>query len=167
LILFIKHTTKTYNERIRWWNWDSVEKLESPKKMVTWPQVLVDRTQHPPFLNCFPYFHGLEICKTAIICRFLIAQVDWYVDMYIEIPFSDCISQSTDAIRKRYLYIHEIPHQFWRLPPLGAIFLSFIFMKTHLEHKFLSTRQKMSAIGKPSRGRARILADSAKKRDRK
>jgi hypothetical protein len=31
LISFIKHTTKTYNERIRWWNWDSVEKLECPK----------------------------------------------------------------------------------------------------------------------------------------
>ena len=51
------------------------------------PQVLVDRTQHPPFLHPTPlflffsffHFHGLEICKTAIICRFLIASVDWYV----------------------------------------------------------------------------------------
>ena len=38
------------------------------------------RTQHPPFSIFFPFhFHGLEICKTAIICRFLIASVDWYV----------------------------------------------------------------------------------------
>ena len=36
-------------------------------------QVLVDRTQHPPFFIFFSNFHGLEICKTAIICRFLIA----------------------------------------------------------------------------------------------
>ena len=40
-------------------------------------------------------------------------------------------------------------------------------MKTHLEHKFLSVQQKMSAIGKPSRGRARILTDSGRKRNRK
>ena len=108
MISFIKHTTKTYNERIRWWNWDSVEKLESPKKMVTWPQVLVDRTQHPPFLNCFPYFHGLEICKTAIICRFLIAQVDWYVDMYIEIPFSDCIRRISPSGGRRQNFISRL-----------------------------------------------------------
>ena len=30
-------------------------------------------TQHPPFFSFFFHFHGLEICKTAIICRFLIA----------------------------------------------------------------------------------------------
>ena len=47
-------------------------------------QVLVDRTQHPPFLHPTPlfqfffilfffHFHGLEICKTAIICRKIIA----------------------------------------------------------------------------------------------
>jgi hypothetical protein len=46
--------------------------------LVMWSisQVLVDRTQHPPlfpFLFSPPHFHGLEICKTAIICRFLIA----------------------------------------------------------------------------------------------
>jgi hypothetical protein len=50
-------------------------------------QVLVDRTQHPPIFHFFFHFHGLEICKTAIMCRFL---------MY----------QSTDGIRKRHLYIH-------------------------------------------------------------
>jgi hypothetical protein len=39
-------------------------------------QVLVDRTQYHPFLHPTPlfsiffHFHGLEICKTAIICRF-------------------------------------------------------------------------------------------------
>ena len=43
-------------------------------------EVLVDRTQHPPLFTPYPFFfffsfhfHGLEICKTAIICRFLIA----------------------------------------------------------------------------------------------
>jgi hypothetical protein len=43
-------------------------------------QVLVDRTQHPPLFTPYPlfflfffHFHGLEICKIAIICRFLIA----------------------------------------------------------------------------------------------
>ena len=43
-------------------------------------------TLHPflHFFYFFFYFHGLEICKTAIICRY----------------------QSTDAIRKRHLYIH-------------------------------------------------------------
>ena len=43
-------------------------------------------TLHPffHFFSFFFYFHGLEICKTAIICRY----------------------QSTDAIRKRHLYIH-------------------------------------------------------------
>ena len=30
----------------------------------------------PPFFIFFLHFHGLEICKTAIICRFLIASVD-------------------------------------------------------------------------------------------
>ena len=33
-------------------------------------------TPYPPFFIFFlfsPHFHGLEICKTAIICRFLIA----------------------------------------------------------------------------------------------
>jgi hypothetical protein len=43
-----------------------------------YPQVLVDKTQHPPFFIFFLFyffihFHGLEICKPAIICRFLIA----------------------------------------------------------------------------------------------
>ena len=40
-------------------------------------------------------------------------------------------------------------------------------MKTHLEHKFLSVRQKMSDEGKPAHGRTRILTDSARKRNRK
>jgi hypothetical protein len=36
-------------------------------------------------------------------------------------------------------------------------------MKTHVQHKFLSARQKMIADGKPAHGRI----DSARKRNRK
>ena len=92
-------------------------------------QVLVDRTQYHPFLHPTPlfsiffHFHGLEICKTAIICRFLIAYiyciyvyrdaVFWLhqsTDMYIEMPFSDCISRLICII---VLYIHISHMSHW------------------------------------------------------
>ena len=40
-------------------------------------------------------------------------------------------------------------------------------MKTHLEHTFLSVQHKLAADGKPARGRAGILNDSVRKRNRK
>jgi hypothetical protein len=41
-------------------------------------------------------------------------------------------------------------------------------MKAHLEHKFLSVRQKkMCADGKPARGRTRFFHDSARIRKKK
>ena len=83
----------------------------------------------PPFFYTLPpfkkikmlmffyiHFHGLEICKTAIICRLLNASWSRIYIYYIN-PWSWCISvdwcnqktaflytyQSTDAIRKRHI----------------------------------------------------------------
>ena len=82
-ILFGKFVFKYKN-----YNW----KTYSVHNHLNFSQVLGDRTHHPPFWHPTPFFfskinklmfcfhfHGLEICKTAIICRFLIASVDWYV----------------------------------------------------------------------------------------
>jgi len=40
-------------------------------------------------------------------------------------------------------------------------------MKTHLEHTFLSVLHKLTANGKPARGRTRILTDYVRKPNRK
>jgi hypothetical protein len=40
-------------------------------------------------------------------------------------------------------------------------------MNTHLEHTFLSVQHKLTANGKPARGRTRILTDSVRKRNKK
>ena len=42
-----------------------------------------------------------------------------------------------------------------------------MFMNTHLEHTFLSVQHKLTANGKPARGRTRILTDSVRKRNKK
>jgi hypothetical protein len=41
-------------------------------------------TPYPPFFIFFLHFHGLEICKTAIICRFhvcmnLLLMIQFYI----------------------------------------------------------------------------------------
>ena len=97
-ILFGKFVFKYKN-----YNW----KTYSVHNPLNFSQVLGDRTHHPPFWHPTPFFfskinklmfcfhfHGLEICKTAIICRFLIASVD-----------SRCFCRSL-VIMCVYVYVH-------------------------------------------------------------
>ena len=66
-------------------------------------QVLVDRTQHPPFLHPTPLFSFSDCISRLIHCYV-------YRDTVFCDQLTDAIRkryhQSTDAIRKRYLYIH-------------------------------------------------------------
>jgi hypothetical protein len=72
---------------------------------MTWPQVLVDRTHHPPFLHPTPFFHffffhfhGLEICKTALIWRQAPAVLPFLVFCFIQ---------------KLFFGHHELEHLFF------------------------------------------------------
>ena len=61
-------------------------------------------TSYPLFSIFFFHFHGLEICKTAIIWRFLIASCIYIsVDWCNQKTASLYTYQSTNAIRKRHI----------------------------------------------------------------
>ena len=56
-----------------------------------WTEHSIPPILHPaPLFQFFFHLHGLEICKTAIICGFWLHKS---TDMYIEMPFSAMASQ--------------------------------------------------------------------------
>jgi hypothetical protein len=75
-------------------------------------------TLPPFFIFFFFHFHGLEICKTAIICRFLIAETET-VWRNLRVP-------RKWSLDHRCLWTaHSIPPFYTLPPPLFSFFIHF------------------------------------------
>ena len=72
--------------------------------ILVWPQVLVDRTQHPLFFHFYLFF----FFSFSWLRNIAVFWLHKSTDMYIEMPFSDCISRLICIYREGI----SLPHNF-------------------------------------------------------